>query len=74
MVTTNQRKALIALLNPENETAYDCRVTMNTMYALMKLKLIVRTNWKDVVWLGWERTEIKFKLTELGEKQAKGEN
>lgn len=71
VLTKNQAKALIALLNSEDKTAYDCHVTMNTMYALVKLKLIERINWKDIIWSGWESTSVEFKLTELGQKQAK---
>ncbi len=70
-LTKNQEKAILALINPENKTAYDCHVTMNTMYALTKLRLIERTNWDDLVWLCWERTIIEYKLTDLGQKQAK---
>ena len=58
------------MLDSENQTAYDCRTTMKTMYALVERGLIKRTNWKDVVRTGRERTEMKFRLTDIGKVLA----
>lgn len=53
-LTVAQKKALVVLLDSKNKTAYDCHTTMKTMHALLTRKLIQRTNWEDVVWLGKE--------------------
>lgn len=69
-LTTNQEKALRALLIDGNETAYDCRVTMNTMLALLERDLIERKNPTELVWFGWESTGMTFCLTEQGRNFA----
>lgn len=70
-ITEPQKKALLALLDTENKTAYDCKVSMNTIYALNNRGLIERINYNKPTWFGWERTQFNFKLTEKGETLAK---
>ena len=71
ILSKEQERVLIAFLNTENETAYDCETTMNTIHALLNRDLIKRTNYNEIVWFGWEQVSMKFKLTELGQRIAK---
>jgi len=47
-------------------TAYRLGVTMNTMNSLLNRDLIERADWNELVWLGWEATEMTFAITQKG--------
>lgn len=66
LLSKEQKRVLILLLDKENKTAYGCGTTMRTMNALLRRDLIKRTNYDETVWLGWESTGMKFALTESG--------
>ena len=66
LLTKEQERVLVLLLDEKKETAYSCSTTMRTIYALLRRDLIKRTNYGEMVWSGWENTGMKFKLTESG--------
>lgn len=66
-----QRKTLEKMKDEKIHIAYDLRVTMNTLYALLERKLIERTNYEVITWLGCERTTYEFRITEKGKEEMK---
>lgn len=69
-LSKEMERVLVAMLDPENTTAYKCRTTMKTINALYERGLIRRINNNTVVWLGWESTGFLVRLTELGRTLA----
>jgi len=66
-----QYETLEKMKDEKEHIAYGLRVTMNTLYALLKRNLIERTNLGRMTWLGWERTIYEFRITEKGKEEVK---
>jgi NADH pyrophosphatase NudC (nudix superfamily) len=61
-----QQQTLEKMKDKKEYNAYGLSVTMNTVYSLHNKGLIVRSNYNDLIWTGWESTCLKFKITKLG--------
>ena len=66
-----QYETLEKMKDEKEHIAYSLRVTMNTLYALLKRNLIERTNLGRMTWLGLEQTTYEFRITEKGKEEVK---